>query len=103
MAVQHSLAVGSIVGDYLLGTARALNTDQFPPSKEHAETVMHAYFCEVATIRAAGLTQSLSANRVEQLFWETAPSQSFNNGSHGECSCKRGVVDPAVPVHADSR
>ena len=64
----HISGIGSIVGDYLLGTARALNTDQFPPSKEHVETVMHAYFCEVATIRAAGLTQSLPANRVEQLF-----------------------------------
>jgi Fusaric acid resistance protein-like len=64
----HISAIGSIVGDYLLGTAGALNTDQFPPSKEHVETVMQAYFCEVATIRAAGLTQSLSANRVEQLF-----------------------------------
>jgi hypothetical protein len=64
----HISAIGSIVGDYLIATARALNTDQFPPSKEHVETVMRAYFCEVATIRAAGLTQSLSANRVEQLF-----------------------------------
>jgi hypothetical protein len=98
----HISAIGSIVGDYLLATARALNTDQYPPSKEHVETVMHVYFCEVATIRAAGLSQSLSANRVEQLF---ALGFAFDQARNNLIDLERSVGDwndrgwPASKLH----
>jgi Fusaric acid resistance protein-like len=64
----HLSAIGSMVGNYLLATARALSAGGSPPSAVQVDAPMNAYSSEVTAIRAAGLTKALSANEVEQLF-----------------------------------
>jgi Fusaric acid resistance protein-like len=61
-------AIAATVGDFLLASANALDSDRSPPSAAQLDVVMNAYSSEVATMRAADLTQALSADKVEQLF-----------------------------------
>jgi hypothetical protein len=61
-------AVGSVVGDYLLASARALGSGQAPPGKSQVDDVMNAYGSAVTTLRAAGILNALSGDELEQLF-----------------------------------
>ena len=61
-------AIGSMVGDYFLASARALSTGQAPPPATQLDVVINDYSSEVAAVRAAGQTQALSESRLEQLF-----------------------------------
>jgi hypothetical protein len=61
-------AVGSVIGDYLLASARALGSAQPPPGKSQVDDVMNAYVSEVTALRAAGILNALSGDELEQLF-----------------------------------
>ena len=59
--------VGSVAGNYLLASASALRTGQFPPPASQVDAALCAYSSEVGRQRATGLS-ALSAGEVEQLF-----------------------------------
>jgi len=57
-------AIGSVVGEYLIASARSLSTGRSPPPAGQVDAVMTAYSSEVAAIRAAGLTQALPPSTI---------------------------------------
>ncbi|HTX50169.1 MAG TPA: FUSC family protein, partial [Caulobacteraceae bacterium] len=61
-------AFGSSAAAYLAASARALSTRRPPPAAAQVEPQIDAYMSEVAAMREAGLTRTLSTSQLEQLF-----------------------------------
>jgi uncharacterized membrane protein YccC len=60
--------IAESTSDYLLATANALVSQQFPPPLDPVKTALAAYASKMTAIRHEGLTHTLSSSEVERIF-----------------------------------
>jgi uncharacterized membrane protein YccC len=62
------IRLGANASDFLHGCATALALRSYPPPLDGVEVALKAHTSEIASLRAEGLTHSLSISEVERLF-----------------------------------
>jgi len=60
--------VSATFGDYLRGCGTALVTRTTPPSLAEVRSALEGFAAEIAAVRGAGLTRTLSAEAIERFF-----------------------------------